>query len=132
MGVSGHSGGVSRRATPRLNPISRLEVGNSPAYGKIEQNPYLGIVFAMDGMDGKKVRDRLVRYPEDYGENLPDYILNLEKKYMISRWMRKIPLRSRILIVVSVPTAALCLFHWEMIPFQCSALHWTQFSIVPV
>lgn len=74
-----------------FTPISRLEVGNSLTYGKVKQNPYLGIVFALDGMDGKKIRDQLVQYPEDYRENLPDYVFNLSKKYMISRWMRKSP-----------------------------------------
>ena len=72
-----------------FTPISRLEIGNTLSYGKIKKNPYLGIVFALDGMDGKKIRDQLLQYPIDYRENLPDYIFNLEKAYMITRWMQK-------------------------------------------
>ena len=72
-----------------FTPISRLEVGASLSYDKIKRNPYLGIIFALDGMDGKRVRDQLMQYPVDCRERLPDFIFNLEREYMISRWVRK-------------------------------------------
>ena len=71
-----------------ITPIYRLSVGGGLEYDRKKRNPYLGIVFALDGMEAKKVRDRLLEYPVEDREILPDYIFNLKKKYMVSRWAR--------------------------------------------
>lgn len=41
-------------------------------------------------MDGEKVRDRLLKYPSEERETLPNYIFNLKKQYIVSRWKWKL------------------------------------------
>lgn len=74
-----------------FTPISRLNVGDHFTYGRTIQNPYLGIVFALDGMNGETVRDNLVRTSPEHRETLPDYVFNLKKQFMVSRWVRREP-----------------------------------------
>ena len=69
-----------------FSPISRLDVGASLTYGRTIKNPYLGIVFVLDGIKAETVVSRLVGSPKEHRGTLPDYIFNLNKKYMISRW----------------------------------------------
>ena len=69
-----------------FTPISRLDVGAGLTYDQTTKNPYLGIVFALDGMDGKRVLARLVQSPVEHRSTLPDYVFNLKQKYMVSRW----------------------------------------------
>ena len=61
-----------------ITPTYRLLVGGTLEVDDKKRNPYLGIVFALDGMDGEKVRDRLLQYPSEERETLPNYIFNLK------------------------------------------------------
>ena len=82
---------LKRAASDQLDftPISRLDVGSSLTYGRTIKNPYLGVVFALDGLNGEAVRDNLVQTHSTQRESLPDYVFNLEKQYMVSRWVRR-------------------------------------------
>ena len=69
-----------------FTPISRLNVGASLTYDQTIRNPYLGFVFALDGMDAERVAGRLIDTDAEYRSTLPDYVFNLKKGYMVSRW----------------------------------------------
>ena len=69
-----------------FTPISRINVGEGLTYDKTKANPYLGIVFALDGMDGKTVCNHLIQHATKQRETLPDFVFNLKKQYMVSRW----------------------------------------------
>lgn len=74
-----------------LTPISRFNLGSGLTCNKTKANPYLGVVFALDGMKGEAVRDHLIRSAPENRETLPDYIFNLKKQYMVSRWTGNLP-----------------------------------------
>ena len=69
-----------------VTPTSRINVGEGLTYDKTKANPYLGIVFALDGMDGETVCNHLIQHASEQRETLPDYVFNLKKQYMVSRW----------------------------------------------
>ena len=70
-----------------VTPISRINLGEGLIdENKNKANPYLGIVFALGGIGGKTVCDHLRQYAPEQRETLPDYVFNLQKQYMVSRW----------------------------------------------
>lgn len=79
-----------RRAdTLDLLPLLRLELGGGLSGGGDFRNPYLGIVFAYDGVEATKVVDdlsRRLRENQEAKQLLPDFVFVARPGYFISRY----------------------------------------------
>jgi hypothetical protein len=69
-----------------LLPYRRLNFGDEFSYEKTRKNPYLGIIFAYDGLIAKTVTTQLnerLRMTDDK-QSLPDFLFNYKRQYMVS------------------------------------------------
>jgi hypothetical protein len=77
---------LRREATDMLDilPLRRLKVGPGLGYSRTKRNPYMGVIFAYDGLLAQSAEDNLngrLASPEN-PQTLPDFIFNLKKGYM--------------------------------------------------
>lgn len=72
-----------------LLPFRRLGVGDGLTYHKQPRNPYIGFIFAYRGLVAEAAVDNLNRRLEKVGstdrEQLPDFIFNYARGYMVMR-----------------------------------------------
>jgi hypothetical protein len=81
---------LSRAESDMLDflPQRRLSVGGGLTYSQTRRNPYLGVVFAYDGIRGDTVAEFLNQRLQDnpiLADLLPDFVFCYSKGYMILR-----------------------------------------------
>ena len=69
-----------------VTPHYRLNLDNSTfSYDKVTRNPVVSIVFALDGLTQESALRTLLKRGGKR-QLLPDFVFNLERGYVISRW----------------------------------------------
>jgi hypothetical protein len=75
-----------------LLPFGRISVGGGLSYDKAQRNPYLGVVFAYDGLIKTTVVDKLNGLLLKPGQNkalLPDFVVNYKRGYIVMKGKRE-------------------------------------------
>ena len=81
-----------------ITPLARLPVGKTLTYDRQIKNPYLGVVFALDGLTVGTAQEFLLA-SSVAPALLPDFIFNMERQYMIVRCQREA--EGRVVLTVS-------------------------------
>ena len=70
-----------------LLPFRRINLGAGLSYPETKCNPYLGILFAYDGLTEQTVLNNLTERMSSIHDKqeLPDFVFNLKRQYMILR-----------------------------------------------
>ena len=92
---------LEREASDMMDilPFRRINVGAGLTYNTTKRNNYLGVIFAYKRLEYHTVVDYLEEQLNAPGKrmNLPDFVFNLEREYMVYRYKteRRIRIPSR-------------------------------------
>ena len=75
-------------------PIRHIGIGDGLSFSPDKMNPYLGVIFAYDGLSAEKVADHLnhalfLVKRDNLPDSLPDFVFSYQKQYMIFRCKKR-------------------------------------------